>query len=679
MTRSLIHALLASSALTLASCAALPAAAQSNGYQTPTSKPQATDMILAKPANGGGIRTYYASDIAALAGGIVNSKYALSVAATTTFPSGVIRYDYAPGNHAPPIVYLPSAAPCSLYSGLGDGASQVPSSDGKCWLGQLGSTADVSEWGVATSASDNGPMLDKAMAWASSVGGAHLTIGAGTFTVGSTFDCHSANSLTLTGQGNGTVIYRTADYGDTMTCSNAQAINIERMWFLQYIGGDPTTSFINPTTNSAHFNYTNVSNFNFINVTAWNMNYQFKITQSIKGYWLNAYTQGYYDGTHNQGIADYIFDGADGTGLGHPQLMTIDVPYMGAYVKLNQTKTFTSGGNSRTVTTYAQALGSYDGIVVKSIEGLLIRGGISNDHYNSTLHIEPRGDTTRPILRIRSQGVWYDGAGSADVQIENSGANCSNPTYAAANDVLFASDLFNGELQALSAIYVQNASSCVAVTNLQISNPTVEAYVTTPFVLASVKGGSFVGASVRNYNAWGPYANDVANSSAAYISGLSSNFVFKNNSVGGGQNGEAIDLSHLPGTSPYAANQSEYGISIAGGLVNVVRDVPQNQGYYTDYSGSEPAVGSCGTGCVAVLGSDNRQGQITAGSGTVTSATVVFNGSLLNPTIVNCRVSDAVTSGGSPVAAAASSVTYAGFSATFASSIGGGSFRYACQ
>jgi hypothetical protein len=95
----------------------------------------------------------------------VGSEAALTASAITSYPNGVWRLDYATGIGAPPLYYLPSASACSLNAGAGDGGSQVPSSDGKCWLAKFGPEADLREWGAdSTGSADSAPALGAAMA-----------------------------------------------------------------------------------------------------------------------------------------------------------------------------------------------------------------------------------------------------------------------------------------------------------------------------------------------------------------------------------------------------------------------------------------------------------------------------------------------------------------------------------
>lgn len=60
----------------------------------------------------------------------------------------VIRDGYATKGDAPALTYVASNAACTLNSGAGDTGWQVPTSDGKCWIANFGSEADIRQWGL---------------------------------------------------------------------------------------------------------------------------------------------------------------------------------------------------------------------------------------------------------------------------------------------------------------------------------------------------------------------------------------------------------------------------------------------------------------------------------------------------------------------------------------------------
>jgi hypothetical protein len=105
------------------------------------------------------------------------SNTALSAIASTAYPQ-VTRLGYATTGDSPPVIFLPSGSACSLNSGAGDGGSQVPSADGKCWLGQFQSIAWAKQFGAACNGTtDDTAPITAAMAALSTRGGGHVFTG----------------------------------------------------------------------------------------------------------------------------------------------------------------------------------------------------------------------------------------------------------------------------------------------------------------------------------------------------------------------------------------------------------------------------------------------------------------------------------------------------------------------
>jgi hypothetical protein len=59
--------------------------------------------------------------------------------------SAVIRDGYGVAGDAPPLAYVSTDRPCPINGG--DGGSQVPTSDGGCWIAQFDGPPDAREWG----------------------------------------------------------------------------------------------------------------------------------------------------------------------------------------------------------------------------------------------------------------------------------------------------------------------------------------------------------------------------------------------------------------------------------------------------------------------------------------------------------------------------------------------------
>lgn len=94
---------------------------------------------------------------------------ALTLASSTT-ARAALREDYSTGLGSPPQIFYSSNAPCSLNAGAGDGGSQVPTADGKCWLAQFSGDIDVRIFGANGTATDS-VNIQNAINAASALGG----------------------------------------------------------------------------------------------------------------------------------------------------------------------------------------------------------------------------------------------------------------------------------------------------------------------------------------------------------------------------------------------------------------------------------------------------------------------------------------------------------------------------
>lgn len=92
------------------------------------------------------------------AGGVAANNAALRLIPSTL--GVVLRAGFAQAGDAPELLFQASSGPCSLNGGAGDGGSQVPTSDGKCWLAVFPENViDVREYGVFPTVTNVGPLL----------------------------------------------------------------------------------------------------------------------------------------------------------------------------------------------------------------------------------------------------------------------------------------------------------------------------------------------------------------------------------------------------------------------------------------------------------------------------------------------------------------------------------------
>jgi hypothetical protein len=77
----------------------------------------------------------------------INVSTEAALAATPSEYHTAVRTGFAAVGDSPPLAYSAMTSPCTLNAGAGDGASQVPTSDGGCWLAQFPAALDARWWG----------------------------------------------------------------------------------------------------------------------------------------------------------------------------------------------------------------------------------------------------------------------------------------------------------------------------------------------------------------------------------------------------------------------------------------------------------------------------------------------------------------------------------------------------
>jgi len=163
----------------------------------------------------------------------VATNAALGQASSTAYPGGVWRNSHGAAGDAPPQFYRPSTSACSLGSGAGDGGSQVPSSDGKCWLAVFDAAgADIRGWGVKfDGVTNSSSAFSAAVAWAAAGGGTLLLPpGAGPALVsGAVATIPDGRTLRIVGAGPDSSILRvTGAYGLDLTYGGrASSVSLE--------------------------------------------------------------------------------------------------------------------------------------------------------------------------------------------------------------------------------------------------------------------------------------------------------------------------------------------------------------------------------------------------------------------------------------------------------------------
>ncbi|HEY1880117.1 MAG TPA: hypothetical protein VGG68_09315, partial [Caulobacteraceae bacterium] len=99
-------------------------------------------------AQGNALATYCGKAVAQLGFGSSADNNAALASQAANGAGPTWRYGFAARGDGPPLLFRPQSAPCSLNGGAGDGGSQVPSSDGGCWLASFPTLLDLRFWGA---------------------------------------------------------------------------------------------------------------------------------------------------------------------------------------------------------------------------------------------------------------------------------------------------------------------------------------------------------------------------------------------------------------------------------------------------------------------------------------------------------------------------------------------------
>jgi len=133
----------------------------------------------------------------------VDNNSSLSALPYSYAPS-VLRLGYAAAGDAPPVLYTRSNSACSLNAGAGDGGSQVPTSDGKCWVWSKPTVTDARIFGMDTSGASSANVPLAAAFAATGTGTVALPSGA-TALLTDALTISAAASLSCSGNGGATI------------------------------------------------------------------------------------------------------------------------------------------------------------------------------------------------------------------------------------------------------------------------------------------------------------------------------------------------------------------------------------------------------------------------------------------------------------------------------------------
>jgi len=359
-----------------------------------------------------------------------------------------------------------------------------------------------------------------------------INIPAGTYLLSATLNALTNQQIIGSGV-NSTIFRRFANYGNTLSFSNAGAALIQGIWF--YHGTMPATGFTTLTdkaTTGAHIRFGDVQSAIIQDCWMWRLPYQIAIDKGSLVNINNCHMQGCWNSfatsAAQEGVAS-INIGA----VAYTQLVDITNCYFSGSNSGAQTVSITtSDSGAQSVNFTGTNAGSLYGIYATTCEGLNITGCYMGGNVLNNLLFS---DITT-MSQVKIIGNFFDSAGynSACIQFTPTADNLY-PT-----SVVIANNCFNNEL------YGQFAISSV---NPYGSNPTLADYsitgnvfansIGTPIYLRRTQGGNISGNSISAYNARNLTAGGDVNYGAGVYVDTSTSVYVNNNILGGSVNADS--------------------------------------------------------------------------------------------------------------------------------------------
>ena len=345
------------------------------------------------------------------------------------------------------------------------------------------------------------------------------------------------NALTgqqLLGEGpNNSVLYRVADYGDTIRFAQAWGVAVKNLWFRHStMYGLTDTSLPNRvTSNTAHLRLQQAQGVVVEDCWMWRMPYQIAIDQGslVKVHRCNI--QGTWDPNYaaaQEGIAAIQVGG-----VGYTQIVAVEHCYFGGSGNGPRNVTFTSADTGAHTFSITQNCGNQYAIQLLQCEDFILANSYMGGNAGSCVISDPVAGSVN--LDWRFNGNFLDGAGVT-------GAMMTFDTQAdgtAVTAVTISGNVFNGEMQTQNAIVAQNIAGGVqpTLTNFAITGNSFMATVGSAMMLYHCRGGTISGNSITSYNARQVTAGaDLSFCAAVYFAPNCTHVVATGNLAGGSVN-----------------------------------------------------------------------------------------------------------------------------------------------
>jgi hypothetical protein len=398
---------------------------------------------------------------------------------------------------------------------------------------------------------------------------------AGTYFLSATL--HGQAGQHLEGDGpNYTTLHRTGDYGDTIVFTQAWDVAIRNLFITHStMYGLTDTSLPNRVTSvSSHIRFGNAQGVVVEDCWIWRMPYQITINDGALVKIHRCNIQGCWDPNYvaaQEGIA-----AIDVGYAAYTQIVTVEHCYFGGSGNGPRPVSWTSADRGTITVSMTAMCGNQYGVRVIQCEDFLF----SNNYVGGNVYANIYGLLAPGSVNLdwRITGNFIDGTGATGTMIRI--FNQQDGDFVTAMTI--GNNVFNGELQTMSAIAFQNITGGIApvVNNFAITGNTFSATVGSAMMLYHCRGGVISGNSITGYNARQvTLGADLAFCAAVYFA-ANTTFVYASGNIAGGLTNTTLTPSYCykdfwltgaPGTN-FAINNLLNGCGQFGNVSGMVKE-----------------------------------------------------------------------------------------------------------
>ncbi len=369
--------------------------------------------------------------------------------------------------------------------------------------------------------------LQKALTWAG-VGG-QVRLPRGWFTLSATLYPPAHSGVEGISK-DGSKLYRTGDYGNTIQCgddlNSGGSFALRRLWLqhsISYTSGD--TALANKATHGSHLAGYGTQNLVVEDCRLWRMPSAIYLYGGTLPYLNNNDTVGVFDHLYpacQEGFASVVFDMH--SEHGRPQIAKCTNNLIGGANSALREVVI----NGHTVT-MAENIGPQYGYLIYSLECGQFMGGLIGGQNETGFAISNKTGSVVSSISIGG-GIELDSARNQQVLLRTQDPACPTVGFSMQGAKLI------GENNGMHGVVILDNDGAPSLYDGHIDENTMRAHVGCPVILTGWVGGTFNGNTLTSYNALNVGDSDLQLNSAGLIMGASKLLRADGNTIGGGGN-----------------------------------------------------------------------------------------------------------------------------------------------